>query len=108
MSIFLDIHIRHRWWCVIEIDRIACPPGISDLIGDIHIEKIRDAYPVYKLDYEQKLNAAINNIGKFENLHLAGRTALFWYNNMDGSIENGLDVIDNIVEKENESLIIGK
>ncbi|MBN1871551.1 MAG: FAD-dependent oxidoreductase [Candidatus Omnitrophica bacterium] len=77
-----------------------------DCIRKIHIEKIRNAYPIYKLDYMQRLKTVMGNLGKFENLRLAGRTALFWYNNMDDSIENGLEVADDTVKERDEILII--
>ena len=79
-----------------------------DEIGNIHIEKIINAYPIYKVDYAQKLKTAMNNLDRFENLQLAGRTALFWYNNMDDSIENGLNILENITKRENESITVGK
>jgi protoporphyrinogen oxidase len=55
----------------------------------VHIERVADAYPRYSLDYEQKLETAKRGLARFVNLTLAGRTGLFWYNNMDDSIANG-------------------
>ncbi|MFH1791332.1 MAG: FAD-dependent oxidoreductase, partial [Candidatus Omnitrophota bacterium] len=57
---------------------------------------IRDAYPVYTLDYARKLDIVMEDLSRIKNLTLAGRTGLFWYNNMDDSIRNGLDVADKI------------
>lgn len=68
-----------------------------DAIGDIHIEKVSNAYPIYKMNYLQNIRKAKENLNKFKNLTLAGRTGLFWYNNMDDCVENGLTVVENIL-----------
>ena len=68
-------------------------------INSIHIERISDAYPIYDLKYQHRLNISKENLDKFENLILAGRTGLFWYNNMDDCIVNGLDVAQRILKE---------
>ena len=40
-------------------------------------------------------------IGGFNNLHLAGRTGLFWYNNMDHSMENAFQLSRRLLKKRN-------
>lgn len=82
--------------------------GQASEIGKIHIEKIKNAYPVYTIDYPQKLKKVKENLGVFKNLVLAGRTGLFWYNNMDDCIENGLEVAENITQRKHESIFVGK
>lgn len=67
-------------------------------IGKIHIEKVKNAYPVYTVEYPQRLKKVKEDLSRFENLVLAGRTGLFWYNNMDDCIENGLETAENIYE----------
>lgn len=71
--------------------------GDSDAIEDIHIEKVCNAYPIYRMNYLQNIKKAKENLDKFKNFVLAGRTGLFWYNNMDDCIENGLTVVENIL-----------
>lgn len=67
-------------------------------IGNIYIEKICNAYPIYTLNYPRDLKQVEENLSKFKNLSLVGRTGLFWYNNMDDSIENGLEVVKEIIQ----------
>ena len=67
-------------------------------IGGVHIEQIYNAYPIYTLNYPQDLKRVRENLAKFGNLILAGRTGLFWYNNMDNSIKNGLEVAGDIIQ----------
>jgi protoporphyrinogen oxidase len=61
----------------------------GDQVEGIDIEKIRDAYPVYDCNYLAELEGFRRRLDEsLANCHLAGRTGLFWYNNMDHSIEN--------------------
>jgi protoporphyrinogen oxidase len=68
-------------------------------IGAVRIERISDAYPIYDLHYRQRLRIAKERAGRFGNLDLAGRAGLFWYNNMDDSIVNGLDVARRLLHE---------
>ncbi len=69
-------------------------------IGDIYIEKAADAYPVYTLDYDQRAVRLRDSVRMIRNLALCGRTALFWYNNMDDSIADALDMARRILAVE--------
>lgn len=77
--------------------------GLIDQLKDIrniHIEKISNAYPIYTLNYPRSLKEVRDNLSKIKNLSLVGRTGLFWYNNMDDSIENGLELVRDIIWDE--------
>lgn len=63
----------------------------------VHIERVPFTYPIYTLDYLRTLTANLQALGKHENLLLAGRSARFWYNNMDHSIGQGLTMADKIL-----------
>lgn len=49
-------------------------------------ERVRQSYPIYTLDYKERLAT----IRPPEGLRLLGRCGTFWYNNMDHSISQGL------------------
>jgi protoporphyrinogen oxidase len=72
-----------------DLTKVGLVDRIED-IEDIHVEKISDAYPLYELNYQENVRKAKEGLSKVENITLAGRTGLFWYNNMDDSVENGL------------------
>ena len=59
---------------------------------DVKIERLPHSYPIYHKDYPAELDKARTELSKFENLKLAGRTGLFWYNNMDHSMENAMQL----------------
>jgi protoporphyrinogen oxidase len=61
-------------------------------IRDCRIERVGGAYPIYTLDYEAKLAEAVSQVNRFEGVELLGRTGRFWYNNMDHSIEDALQL----------------
>lgn len=59
----------------------------------MHVERIPEAYPIYVLDYPERLRKAVADVvNDAENVLLLGRTGTFWYNNMDHSIRQALDL----------------
>lgn len=82
-----------------DLIKVGLVSRVED-IGNIHIEKVKNAYPIYTIDYPRHLKRVKESLDRFENLELAGRTALFWYNNMDDCIENGLETVRNIIKQK--------
>ncbi len=76
---------------ILDLEKVRiCKKGD---IREIYIEQITDTYPIYHINYKNELDAAKRNLSKFKNLIVTGRTGSFYYNNMDDSIEMGLDVV---------------
>ena len=46
-----------------------------------------------------ELKKARTQLNQFDNLHLAGRTGLFWYNNMDHSMENAMQLSRRLLQE---------
>ncbi len=61
-------------------------------IEAIHVERVPEVYPIYVLDYPSRLRRAIAGVAEMENVLLLGRTGTFWYNNMDHSIRQAMDL----------------
>jgi protoporphyrinogen oxidase len=61
----------------------------GDDILFIDWQRIPETYPVYSLDYKEKLSA----ISMPEGLFLTGRCGSFWYNNMDHSIDQAVSIV---------------
>lgn len=78
-------------WVVDDLVRIGMIPN-RRAVHDVYVERIEDSYPIYHKRYTGELEKARQALSKFENLHLAGRTGMFWYNNMDHSIENAMQL----------------
>lgn len=69
-------------------------------IKEINIEKIKDAYPIYHIDYRHQLKYLREDTGKLKNLYLSGRTGAFFYNNMDNSIESAMNLFLKFHEED--------
>ena len=80
---------------LVKVNLIDDPTSISSIC----IERIPNAYPIYDLNYKERLKVTKENLGKFKNLILAGRTGLFWYNNMDDCITNGLISAERLLKE---------
>jgi protoporphyrinogen oxidase len=50
--------------------------------------RVRNAYPVYDLDYAPRLAAVRDYLARWPDLHLVGRTGSFRYMNVDGVVED--------------------
>ena len=87
------------------IDRVLLDMKRQDLLKADHevlgveIEKVPWSYPIYCLDYRQKLRAFQKDVGQFENVIMAGRLGRFWYNNMDHCIEAAFVHADDIARR---------
>ncbi len=69
-------------------------------IRAVHVERVANVYPIYELDYSHRLRQVVEELRKFTNLRLLGRSGTFWYNNMDHSIAAALDMAKSIARKE--------
>lgn len=68
-------------------------------IRDCRIERVGGAYPIYTLDYADKLSEVLSQLSAFTCVELLGRTGRFWYNNMDHSIEDALEVGERMMNR---------
>lgn len=78
-------------WVIDDMVRVGLIHDRGNVM-DCRVERLAESYPIYRKDYPQELEKARAQLGGFENLRLAGRTGLFWYNNMDHSMENALQL----------------
>lgn len=81
-----------------DLKKVQLIENDEEVVGISH-ELLYQAYPIYRVDYRTELRTAFDDINnRAENLTLAGRNGLFWYNNMDHSIENAFSTSKNIIE----------
>jgi len=83
-------------WVVDDLIRVGMLPN-RKVVHDVYVERIEDSYPIYHKTYTRELEKARIALDKYENLHLAGRTGMFWYNNMDHSIENAMQLCKRLL-----------
>jgi protoporphyrinogen oxidase len=89
---------------LVRLKLVASP---SDF-GAVHVERVRDTYPIYDLRYKESFALAQRMVKPFANLKLLGRTGAYWYNNSDHSMKMSLHMARHLLEgapmKEKEAL----
>ncbi len=64
----------------------------KSLVEQVHVNAVRDTYPIYHLKYKQEFAGASRAAKRLSpRIHLLGRTGAYWYNNSDHSIRMALD-----------------
>jgi protoporphyrinogen oxidase len=63
-------------------------------IVDGMVVKTAEAYPVYDQNYHQHLNAVLDYLKQFKNLHLMGRNGMHRYNNMDVAMLSAMHAVE--------------
>jgi len=73
-----------------------CMEGIHELglfwkeeVIDYFVVNVKHCYPIYTLDYSEKVKKLVHYIAELENAISIGRQGLYRYNNMDHSIKMG-------------------
>lgn len=64
---------------------------------DSAVVRASRAYPLFEVGFEKNCAMIIDYLGRFENLHLAGRIGLFKYYNMDHAIGSGISAAETIM-----------
>jgi len=69
------------------------------------VMRVPKAYPLFEVGYEELCDTLYGYLSEFKNLHIAGRSGMFRYYNMDHAIESGITtaekIIKNCKDKEN-------
>ncbi len=68
-----------------------------DDVVDTNVARVTQAYPVYDLQYKQRIDVIQDFLQSFNGLYTVGRGGTFRYNNADHSIEMGLLVARRIL-----------
>ncbi|RJQ44941.1 MAG: FAD-binding protein [Nitrospiraceae bacterium] len=61
------------------------------------IVRVPKAYPVFEVGYNTYYSKILDYLKNFKNLHIAGRTGMFKYYNIDHAIESGLETAKRIL-----------
>ncbi len=71
--------------------------------GDCVIRKVKDAYPIYDLDFERNLDGLLGDLSRLENFYTAGRQGLFLNTDMHDSMKSGLEAARALEEGKSPS-----
>ncbi|MFZ5478887.1 MAG: FAD-dependent oxidoreductase [Myxococcota bacterium] len=83
-------------WVVDDLVKVGLIKARS-VVQDVRIERVAETYPIYHRTYPKELEKARRGLARYENLQLAGRTGMFWYNNMDHSMENAMQLAKQLL-----------
>jgi len=83
-----------------------CIKGLEELelitrsaVTDYFTEKKEHAYPIYSLDYQEKIRITYEFLSGIKDFVSIGRQGLFQYNNMDHSMGMGLRTVDYLLSR---------
>ena len=80
-----------------DLVRLKLVRSTTDFAG-VHIERVRDTYPIYDLQYRKSFSEAQRIAKPYGNLRLLGRTGAYWYNNSDHSMKMSLQMARHLLE----------
>jgi protoporphyrinogen oxidase len=72
-----------------------------DVIDSVVI-RVPQAYPLFEVGYRNHFDAVHDYLSRFKNLHIAGRSGMFRYYNMDVAIKSGIETAEKIIRTEHE------
>jgi protoporphyrinogen oxidase len=70
---------------------------------DSTVVRVPKAYPLFEVGYRKHADALLDYLGRFSNLHIAGRSGMFRYYNMDVAIQSGIETAERIIQKSGTS-----
>jgi protoporphyrinogen oxidase len=98
-----DDQISRR--CIDDLaDKLAFIDRVE--VVDFKVIRVRDAYPVYDLEYKAKLEEIQASLRHYVGLHTVGRGGTFRYNNADHSIEMGLRLARRILGGDDDHSVV--
>ncbi len=61
------------------------------------VVRVPRAYPLFDVEYREKLEPVMDCLGRLDNLYVAGRTGTFGYLNMDEALESGMKAAEAVL-----------
>ena len=81
--------------CIVDMEKLGLIT--RDMVTGYFSEKTEHAYPIYSLDYKEKIKTSYNFLAGIKDFISIGRQGLYRYNNMDHSIKMGILAAKNIL-----------
>ena len=69
-------------------------------VCDSTVVRVPKAYPLFEIGYHELCDELYAYLGRFKNLHIAGRSGMFRYYNMDHALESGIRAAEAIMGRE--------
>jgi protoporphyrinogen oxidase len=72
--------------------------GTGEVLGGV-VVRVPGAYPLFDVGYREACDVIYDYLQGFSNFHLAGRSGMFRYYNMDHAIGSGIETAEKILGK---------
>ncbi len=72
---------------------------MGEVLGGV-VVRVPAAYPLFDVGYRNACDIIYDYLGRFTNLHLAGRSGMFRYYNMDHAIGSGIETAEKILNRK--------
>lgn len=66
---------------------------------DSAVVRVPNAYPLFEVGYRKDVEVLYDYLARFGNLHIAGRSGMFEYYNMDVALRSGIETAGKIIKK---------
>lgn len=66
---------------------------------DSMIVRVPNAYPLFEVGYDDHAGVLFDYLQRFSNLHIAGRSGMFRYYNMDVAIRSGMETAEKLLRR---------
>jgi protoporphyrinogen oxidase len=66
---------------------------------DCAVVRVPKAYPLFEVGYREHVSVIYDYLHRFKNLHIAGRSGMFQYYNMDVAIKSGIETAETIIHR---------
>ncbi len=84
----------------ITVDNLAALGFIKPQeVLDAVVVRVPKAYPLFEIGYLKHVEVLQDYLRQFRNLHIAGRSGMFRYYNMDVAIRSGIETAERLIEK---------
>ena len=68
-------------------------------VMDSVVVRVPKAYPLFEVGYQRHADILHDYLGRFRNLHIAGRGGMFRYYNMDVAIRSGMEAAEKVIRR---------
>ncbi len=82
--------------CISDCERVGLCGRAEVSVGKVL--RIPYAYPVYDLQYKERLTTIVSWLESFPRVYCLGRTGIFRYNNSDGSVDMGFRLAERLLD----------
>ncbi len=69
------------------------------------IVRVPKAYPLFEIGYRERVDALHDYLAGFKNLHVAGRSGMFRYYNMDVAIQSGMETAERVLSQADSAAV---